>query len=223
MKDKTLLIKLFVVSIVFTFSACQKSVADSVEISPAPHISTNQTSNAPVPDSPIRKIDFKNFTYPALEWYGAFTFKNGEKPYVHGKEAGIYLDNIEYADLTGDEQEEAILTMGIQTGGSMIPSLIYIYTLKNGKPKFLWGFVTGDRAEGGLKEIYVENGELIVELFGDDKFENGQWEFNLPKNERGLACPTAVTKFRFKWNGKNFEISEKPELFNYDDCKPDNS
>ncbi|MCA1640257.1 MAG: hypothetical protein LC768_18375 [Acidobacteria bacterium] len=133
------------------------------------------------------------------------------------KEDGIFFGEADYWDLTGDGKEEAILTLSIQTGGSAIPELIYIYTLQNSKPKMLWGFMTGDRAEGGLKEVYAENGELVVELFGVDKFENNEWKFNLPKEGAGgLCCPTVFTKFRFKWNGRNFALIGKPELFDYD-------
>lgn len=221
MKDKTLLIKLFVVSIAFTFSACQKSEADSIDVSPSPTISTNQTLNVPVPDSPIRKIDFKNFSFPETDSYTKFTLKNGEKLFEPRKEEGIILEDVEFSDLTGDGKEEAILWMSIQTGGSMIPNLVYIYTLKNGKPKFLWGFLSGDRAAGGLKKVYSEDGKLIVEFFGDTKFIENKNEFKFPSElsevPRGLCCPIEFTQFYFKWNGKNFAAERSPELIKCDE------
>ncbi len=114
-------------------------------------------------------------------------------------EIGVSLDNINYGDTTTDGQEEAIINLSIQTGGSATPNAIYVYTIKNEKPELLWSFDTGDRAEGGLKKVYAENGNLIVELFGDDKFENGEWEYDIPEGKfKGLCCPKVFTKFRFK-------------------------
>ncbi|MCV4614916.1 hypothetical protein OFM04_33990, partial [Escherichia coli] len=66
--------------------------------------------------------------------------------------------------------KEAVVILKIETGGSAIPQLVYIYKWKDEKPELLWNFRTGDRADGGLKSIRAENGELIVELFGRDRF-----------------------------------------------------
>ncbi len=159
MKGKLLVILLFAV-IAFNSSACQKSIADNINILPSPTASPVQVfspTSTPNLVSPIRKVDFENFTYPDAGDYQEFKLKNGAKSYKHLEEDGIYLGKIEYTDVTGDRKEDAILLMGIQTGGSAIPTLIYIYTLKNEKPKLLWAFMTGDRADGGLKDIYAEN------------------------------------------------------------------
>ena len=96
----------------------------------------------------------------------------------------------------------------------VIRSIIYFYTLQNNKPKLLWSFGTGDRADGGLKKIYVENGELIVELFGENKFVDGKWESHIPKEKfRGACCPSLYTETHFKWNGKKFIVEGKPAIF----------
>jgi len=60
---------------------------------------------------------------------------------------------------------------------------------------------------------------LIVELFGDNKFIESKKEFEFESEadlKTGLCCPTAFTKFRFKWNGEKFVGEGKPELFDYD-------
>jgi len=225
MKDeKFLILKILILSI--ALSACQKIMTENerIESQPLPSVSpTLNLSPTPIADPnlpPIRKIDFSNFTYPEIEDFPeTFTLKNGEKPFKHGEEIGIDLGRTEYSDVTGDGEEEAILTMSIQTGGSSIPNLIYIYTLENGKPKLLWGFMTGDRAGGGLKKVYTENDELIVELFGKDRFIESKNVFDFPNEiglKNGLCCPTDFTKFRFEWNGKKFVIKVKPELFDYE-------
>jgi len=223
MKKQNVLLMIYLLATTFAFSACQKSTVENNLVSPQslPTVSpTLNTSSTPAPnlDSPIRKVDFKNFTYSGTDDYpGIFKLKNGEKPYEHMREDGIDLYKTEYADLTGDGEEEAILSMSIQTGGSAIPNLIYIYTLKNDKPKLLWSFITGDRADGGLKKLYVENGELVVELFGDSKIVGDKWSFSIPKEKYlGDGRLSIYTSNRFKWNGKKFKTIEKPELFDYD-------
>jgi len=90
--------------------------------------------------------------------------------------------------------------------------LIFVYAADGSRPKEIWIFMTGDRAEGGLKNISFQDGDLVVELFGDDKFENGEWRSTIPKTE-GLCCPTIFTKTIFHWDGKQFVISEQPKVF----------
>jgi len=103
------------------------------------------------------------------------------------------------------------------SGGNCSCDMVFIYTLQNKTPKLLWSFDTWDKADGGFKRAYAENSELIVELFGDDKFENDEWEFDFPKGKViGYCCPTAYTKIRFKWNGEKFTAQGTPELFDYD-------
>jgi hypothetical protein len=212
---------LFLLLVVAFCGGCMKSTTQNVESA-----STESTpSGLPIPsatitsfpqrESPIRKIDFANRTYLGPGDYAeTFTLKNGEKPFVRGKEDGIDLTNVSYADITGDGQEDAIVQMGVLTGGSANPSLVFVYTLKNGAPKVLWSFIGGDRAEGGIKDIYEQDGKLVVELFGVAKLINNTWEATVPKEkERGLCCPTIYTRTVLSWNGKKFVPVGSPEVF----------
>lgn len=219
----------------FTFSACQKSVVEnsnklslpqtSPSVSPTLDLNPKPERDSEMANvklySSISKIDFKNFTYPWTEGQKideeTFTLKNGEKAIDFDKSNGASLDKIEYGDVTNDGEKEAMISIAPETGGNCQCEMVFIYTLENKKLKLLWSFDTWDRAIGGLKRVYAENGELIVEVFGDDKFENDEWEFSLPKEGAGgLCCPTTFTKFRFKWNGKKFVVEGKPEMFDYD-------
>ena len=204
------------------FFACQKSVVENTHVSSANFpIQTLSPTPSPRSDLPIRKIDFRNFTYPWTEDLSTkdektFTLKNGELPYEK-EQIGVSLAKVEYGDLTEDGQEEALINLVVETGGTAIPNMVYIYTLENEKPRLIWNFETGDRADGGLKRVYAENGKMMVELFGDNKFENGEWKFGFPKGKfQGYCCPTTYTKIRFKWNGEEFAVEGKPELFDYD-------
>jgi hypothetical protein len=171
---------------------------------------TNSETVNPSPNSPIRSIDFRNFTYSFTEGLRnptdpkpTFTLKDGKHPETRDKqglvgEIGISLNNVIYGDVTGDNQEDAILTMSILTGGSAAPNIVYIYTLENNRPKQLWDFTTGDRANKGLRKVYSENEQLIVEL-------------NSPVESKGDCCPVFFTRSKYKWTGKKFQIVENQE------------
>ncbi len=206
---------------IFVLSACQKSIAEN-NSSTLPHSAPTILSN-PTPlldkNSPIRNVDFKNFTYTGPDDYPeTFRLENGKLGYVPDKEGrieeGYSLQEVAYSDLTGDGEEEAIIVVYILTGGSAMPHLVFVYTLENHKPQMLWRFITGDRAEGGLKNIYGDSQKLVVELFGENKFVNGEWVSDIPSGKfKGLCCPTLYTKTRFRWNGKQFVVEGTPEIF----------
>ena len=63
---------------------------------------------------------------------------------------------LNYGDVTGDGIEEAMMMLGIETRGSAIPEVVYIFGLEHDRPKLVWSFETGDRADGGLRQVYAE-------------------------------------------------------------------
>ncbi len=163
----------------------------------------------------IRSIDFQNFTYPRVGEQRAyirrktFTLKAGE--YLeHEIEDGMHFGGVVYGDVTGDGSEEAIAILGIQNRGSAIPNCVYIYTLKHSQPSLLWGFVTGDRADGGLRRIYVEEGELVIELYGKGTRIGGK----LYGTEMvGACCAKSVTRTRYRWRRDRFRPQGRSEVF----------
>ena len=159
-------------------------------------------------ESKIRSVDFHNFTYPWLLPFGdpdkSFTLKNDELPPTYDErgirdEVGVDFGSIRYADVTGDVTEEAIVFLSVQTGGSSIPGILYIYTWQNNKPKLLWSLSTGDRADGGLRDAYAENGNFVLELNSSDR-------------KLGACCPIKFERTQYKWNGKKFRQKQKEVL-----------
>jgi hypothetical protein len=159
----------------------------------------------------IRKVDFKNFTYEpqcAGEDTQKITVKKGE--FSREKQEEGYVDRfyfnitgISYGDLNGDDSEEAVILTGCNTGGTGNFSEGFIYTLKDGKPVLFARIPGGDRADGGLREARVENGQLIVES-------------NDPGEEGGACCPQyAVTTKYDASTGKLKQVgtSSKRSLF----------
>ncbi len=220
---------IFLPVLAFAFFACQKNTGKNDEIKSQTLPAVSPTS-IPSPDSKesgtkeyssIREVDFKNFTYPWTEDQGGdgnFTLKNGKKARFDENDIEATLKTIEYGDVTNDGKEEAMISVYPYSGGNCQCEMVFIYTLENKKPKLLWSFDTFDRAVGGFKKVYADNGNLIVETFGDNKFENGKWKFNPPENKfRGYCCPTVYTKMCFKWNGEEFVEEGDRKLFDYED------
>ena len=123
-----------------------------------------------------------------------------------------------YLDLTGDGEDEAIVILKVETTGNAIPQLVYVYEWKDEKPELIWNFRTGDRADGGLKDIRVENGEIVIELYGQDRFLLGGTETSkITGDEEQLCCPTFFTRTFYKWNGKSFQLQKKRLTFSMSD------
>jgi hypothetical protein len=177
--------------------------------------------------SPLGNFDFKNFTYPLPRGWqnpdGAdITLVDGrvvpvslavnenmsDEERIERKSArriGMSFVTVKYFDMTGDGNDEAIVVLKIETAGNAIPQVVYIYEWKDDKPELIWNFRTGDRADGGLKDIRPDNGEFTIELFGQDRFILGEVETGkVTGDEEQLCCPTYFTRSFYKWNGSTF-------------------
>lgn len=179
-----------------------------------------QVTAGPSPSSPIRKIDFKNFTYP---WYPTdyppphgerkITLRDGEMKVdaprnIDRLRAG--LANVSYADLTGDGKEEAIVTVVTNFDPNGSVACIFVYTLRSNEPKLLWSLETGDRANGGLRTLRVEGFDLVVEQY-DIKFD---WAKGRYEGGTALCCPKRFIRSHYRWDGEHFEKSKSETLPN---------
>jgi hypothetical protein len=135
-------------------------------------------------DSPLASVDFRNFTYPMPR--GWENPDGSDVTLVDGRIAPVsefLLDDMsdedkakaraerriglshvvtKFFDASGDGKDDAIVILKVETGGSAIPQIVYIYESKDAAPELLWYFRTGDRSDGGLKDIRPENGELVL-------------------------------------------------------------
>jgi hypothetical protein len=182
--------------------------------------------------SPLASYDFKNFTYPLPRgWQNPdgtdLTLTDGKRVPISKfvtddmeddekaearalRRIGMSYVTTRYLDMTGDGQDEAIVILKVETTGNAIPQLVYVYEWKDGKPELIWNFRTGDRADGGLKDLRIENGEVVVELYGQDRFLLGETETSkITGDEEQLCCPTFFTRTVYKWNGRNFQLQKK--------------
>lgn len=146
--------------------------------------------------SDIRKVDFKNFTYPVLcigDKAENVTVKDGE--YLKEKQEDGYVDrfyfkvfDVAYGDVTGDQVDEAIILGVCNTGGTGNFSEGFIYSIKGAKPSLIARIPGGDRAYGGLRETRTEAGKLVVES-------------NDPGVDGAACCPQRILTTQYRVTG----------------------
>ena len=190
--------------------------------------------------APIGTFDFKNYTYELPRGWqnpdgSGITLTDGRVAPVSVdvnesmsdeeradrkamRRIGLSYVTTKYLDVTGDGEDEAIVVLKIETSGSAIPQVVYVFTWRAGRPEIIWPFRTGDRADGGLKDIRAENGHLVLELYGQDRFLLGQTETGkITGDEEQLCCPTYFTRTNYKWNGSSFLMDKKRLTFSMTD------
>ena len=79
--------------------------------------------------------------------------------------------------------------------------VVFMYTLTNNKAKMLWMHETGDRADGGLRNIYIENGNLAIEQYNLEKTVINGEEISTT----GYCCPKTFTRSYYKWDGESLQ------------------
>lgn len=126
------------------------------------------------------------------------------------RKIGASYVKTKFGEVTGDGQDEALVIIKIETGGAALPQVVYVFEWKNNQPEIIWYFRTGDRADGGLRELRAENGELVIELYGQDRFIFGDVEtLKIVGDEEQLCCPTYFTRNRYKLTNGRFVLQGK--------------
>jgi hypothetical protein len=148
----------------------------------------------------IHSVDFKNFAYqPSCADMESgknpetITVKDGEFSRDKDKDGNedhffFTVTDVNYGDLTGDKQDEAVVLSVCNTGGTGQFSEGFIYSMKAGKPVLLARVPGGDRADGGLRSLTVENGLLVVDA-------------NDPSPDSGACCPEFALRSTFRLTG----------------------
>lgn len=185
----------------------------------------NESSN-----SAIGKVDFSNFKYPRL-WTGLkkpAKLENGELVFEEDRcRTDISLDKVKYLDLTNDGEDDALVILydQVSCGSSWGAASFLVFTMRNKKPQLIWKFTTGSEAHGGMRDFWLEDKELIVELYGkckiigfEPKVDYSEIEFNRYSD----SALKSTTRFRFGWNGRKFgqkslEVLPYPYQSTFDD------
>jgi hypothetical protein len=184
-------------------------------------VENNSPNSSPSPqlEKSIRALDFANFNYPPCRSSEGRILPGSKDIILRGGEmevgdlrkgeepVNISLSNVSYHDLTGDTQEEAVvsLTYLLYPHGSIICT--YIYTLGDSNPQLLWKHGFGSAAFGGLRKLSVENGVLLVEEY-------------IHSDSEPYCCPKKFLRLFYKWDGKRFQKGKPETLTNeYEDAK----
>lgn len=178
-------------------------------------------------DQSIRRIDFDNFIF---DWYPKWASKNLKKPIAlkdgeieysvknnnhEGQISYVALVKTIYADLTFDNIEDAIIILEYGGTSSGHTNAIIIYTIKNKKPKFLWGIDTGTQAADGLRNVYKKAGNLIIESYTNKFISNTGEEL-----KTGICCPVKYRQTTYHWDGNKFNNINEQLLDNeYKDAR----
>ena len=166
----------------------------------------------------LRAVDFKNFSYPWVyptdfpehpQWIslrlkehirlvnGIWDERDDSDKADGAQFSGLTLEGVQYARLSSDGEEGAIVVLRYDSGGTQNHYWVYIYGYPNGKQTLLGFFHTGERAGYGLYRVIVRDRILNVQLF-DPKFREGD------------CCSSGYLNYRFRWNGEGFEALGKP-------------
>jgi hypothetical protein len=156
----------------------------------------------------IREIDFRNFAYPLGNpgfpksyWHWIpnippikVKLSNGNHPFPSESPyqiPALQMVSVAYGKLAGDEEEEAAVVLNYSTGGTANWEYLYLYKLEKGAPRLLAWLESGSRAAGGLVEVKIENGLLVLD-FAD------------AKRSIGDCCSEGFIRVRYAWKNGQF-------------------
>jgi hypothetical protein len=125
------------------------------------------------------QIDFGNRSYPISRKHRNILLKDGRAEFFEDKYLGngwFVLDDVDYADVTGDGNKEAIASLTWVSCGASCDGgsgLFYFFSLKKGKLALLSRIETGSLAEGecGLKSFILRGGRLELDVFRVCRFD----------------------------------------------------
>ncbi len=163
-----------------------------------------EPSPSTTPHSPIRSVDFENFTYHEIDSRRTFTLVEGREPTEDDPRGFV---DVVYGDVTDDGKEEAMVVQSQSVRGTAIPFYVYIYTMERDGVRPIWSFYAGERGDGGLRQISAVNGELFIELYGRDRVVNGGT--SVEEDNVGVCCPKFYTRSRYEWRGSRFRLKGK--------------
>lgn len=197
-----------------------ESEADKIDNSKRQESEVQNEKFRQIPDE-FKNIDFKNFKYPVGNLKNGELKEDGEK-YLGG--TTYYFDKVFFLHLNNDNKNEAIVFLSaVSCGGSCDGgrSIVYFYSIKNGKPKLIDSLEMGSRSSGcSLKSFVLKDKKLFVEQFGKCKKEPTFNKDEIPSCKFCIKNQTR-TVYHFDKNAKlvldSIEEIEKPEtnVMNY--------
>lgn len=150
------------------------------------------------------RINFQNFTYNS----GGETIRvrKGRGVYKTSGDgdASYSVERVKatYGDLTGDGRDEAAVILYYTGGGTGAFSKGFLFSVSKGRINLLTTFAGGDRADGGIRQVTIKNGVLLVQRNEPERMKD------IPV---GLCCPAYIITTKYKWDGKELLQSGEPQ------------
>jgi hypothetical protein len=181
---------------------------------------TKPNDTTPIAGS-IRRVDFRNFTYPLDDYlarnYGTNSVRVRKGRFIFNRDSdygpdGFGVTRIIYGDLTGDGQEEAAVLTAIgfiESGTSQQApgTYAYIYSMGNGRPVLLKIYDSeSDDSDANIayRNYYQDNTTLLYG--GVARIERGLLVIESLVGS-GRCCPEYEVTMRFRWDGQRFILA----------------
>jgi hypothetical protein len=124
---------LFCLFVSAILSSCQIQAPNASKLSAEEVQTPPSGSEKPAIISSIRKVDFRNFTYPWTKAYGfgekTFTLREGEKSLPD--ERKLLIESVSYNDLADDfESEEAIIIIRVEDGNAT-SEMLFVFAMED--------------------------------------------------------------------------------------------
>ncbi len=171
--------------------------------------------------SNIRDVDFRNFSYP-------FEVPDGRTPFAelgdavsvrdgiaYAGKVGDVVDflyfsvaEINYADLTGDSQEEAaVVVIYGSNSGTFYLTNIYLYTVQDGKPLLL-GTLTEDQVSRDYRQHYGGDRQTVFEAIESGRAIKAEVLTVMHLADGAHCCPESVVTLRYRLDGNRLKMIE---------------
>lgn len=213
--DKTALMIVFIILILTSCSAKEGELRNQTT---GKILMNGQEQDFILTTDDITQVDFANFTFPVSPGQKMLlpivSFKVVDRVYRYkednGKRVEFYQSkNIIFDNVTGkDVNKDAIIVFTIVSGDFSIGTgrehCIYIYTIYDKQLKLIWYIDTGDRSAGGLRDVYGEDGNLIVETYNSDVIFDSQGNA-VPG---ASCCSKTYTRAVYQWTGVSYQLIE---------------
>lgn len=170
----------------------------------------------------ITKFDFRNHTYPLFCDYAKSssndTFKLievADSQYIENENLlEVGLCKVLFDHVTrNSKSEEAIVILSPLSHGAGMYYWVYIYGTEDHKLKLLWSLEFGDRSDGGLRDIYGEKGNLVIETYN--------YDFGYGNNSKPPPAPRSssysYTRAIYEWTGFRYQLIEAKRMINSED------
>lgn len=132
----------------------------------------------------IRKVNLKSIAHrDAVRTMHDYW---GNDDWVREENIQEFQTTFAFGDLTGDNNEEGVILVDYNLGGSGSFTGVFVYSLQKGVPRLIATVKGGDRAHGGLKSARVQNRKLIVESYR-------------PNEDDCNACYGSILTTRYQW------------------------